>query len=198
MTSKKNDSSPDILRMTKRHYRELLTLLPEGVGITDLSENLVFVNDAFANIIGYTVEELRGMSVFEFVSEDDADKLRKESSERQAGISSAYELKLIRKDGKPITVRVSAVPWKNEKDEIVGAIAVLIDITKEKLAEQELQKLSLAVEQSPTSVVITDANALIEYVNPRFSVLTGYSPDETIGKNPRILKSGLTPEDTYS
>jgi len=194
---KKIDSSPDILRMTKRHYRELLALLPEGVGITDLNENLVFVNDALAEILGYQLDELQGMNVLDLVPEDDTDLLQRETSERTSGVSSAYELNMIRKDGKQIVVRVSAVPRKDEDDNVIGTVAVIIDITKEKEADQELRKLSRAVEQSPTSVVITDAEGTIEYVNPKFSVLTGYSLQEAVGQNPRILKSHLTPKETH-
>ncbi|MHA1964659.1 MAG: PAS domain S-box protein [Candidatus Thorarchaeota archaeon] len=194
---KKNDSSPDILRMTKRSYRDLLALLPEGVGITDLDENLVFVNDAFAKILGYELDELRGMNVFSLVSEEEAKKLSRETSERIAGISSAYELEMIRKNGQLVVVRVSAVPRIDERGKVIGSIAVVIDITKEKMAEQEIRKLSRAVEQSPTSVVITDSEGTIEYVNPGFSVLTGYSLQEVVGQNPRILKSELTPKETH-
>ncbi len=183
--------------MTKRHYRELLALLPEGVGITDLNENLVFVNDAFAQILGYDLDELRGMNVFDLVSENEGETLRRETSERMTGASSAYELSMKRKDGRPIVVRISAVPRKDENDKVIGTIAVVIDVTKEKLAEQELRKLSRAVEQSPTSVVITDLEGTIEYVNPGFSVLTGYSLQEAVGQNPRILKSDLTTSETH-
>jgi len=63
--------------------------------------------------------------------------------------------------------------------------------------EERLRQLSQAVEQSPVSIVITDTNGNIEYVNPRFTELTGYRPEEAIGKNPRILKSGKTPPETY-
>ena len=58
--------------------------------------------------------------------------------------------------------------------------------------ETTLRSLSVAVEQSPLSVVITDLNGVIEYVNPRFTDVTGYAPEEVIGKNPRILHSGQT------
>ena len=183
--------------MTKKHYRELLALLPEGVGITDLNENLVFVNDAFAQILGYDLDELRGMNVLDLVLEEEGTTLLRETSERMTGISSAYELAMKRKDGRPIVARISAVPRKDENDKVIGTIAVVIDVTKEKLAEQELRKLSRAVEQSPTSVVITDSEGTIEYVNPGFSVLTGYSLQEAVGQNPRILKSDLTTSETH-
>ena len=63
--------------------------------------------------------------------------------------------------------------------------------------EKELQKLSMAVEQSPASVVIVDTKGNIEYVNPQFCNLTGYMPEEVLGKNPRILQSGETSEEVY-
>jgi PAS domain S-box-containing protein len=199
MSSKKRDSGrPDVLRMTKRRYRELLAFLPEGVGITDLDENLVFVNDAFARMLKYDLEELQGRNVMDLIPEEYQDKLRSETDHRFEGVSSAYDIEMIRKDKKRIMVRVSAVPRRDENDNVTGTIAVVIDITTQHLSEQELRKLSRAVEQSPTSVVITDAEANIEYVNPRFSVLTGYSLDESLGQNPRVLKSGLTPEETYT
>ena len=63
--------------------------------------------------------------------------------------------------------------------------------------ETKLRKLSAAIEQCPVSIVITDTNGAIEFVNPYFTTLTGYSSEEVIGQNPRILKSGLTPPETY-
>ena len=65
------------------------------------------------------------------------------------------------------------------------------------LRTQELKKLTVAIEQSPSSIAITDLKANIEYVNPRFTEVTGYTPEEVIGKNPRVLKSDLTPKDTF-
>ncbi len=64
-------------------------------------------------------------------------------------------------------------------------------------AEGELRKLSRVVEQSPSSVMITDTKGNIEYVNPKFTEVTGYAPDEVIGGNPNILKSGLNPPELY-
>jgi two-component system, cell cycle sensor histidine kinase and response regulator CckA len=64
-------------------------------------------------------------------------------------------------------------------------------------AEQELRKMAMVVEQIPSVVVITDLDGNIEYVNPRFTELTGYTRDEMQGRNPRILKSGITPDEQY-
>jgi PAS domain S-box-containing protein len=77
-------------------------------------------------------------------------------------------------------------------------VAIINDITAQKNYVIELKKLSSAVEQSPASVVITDLNGNIEYVNPKFTEVTGFTYEEIIGKNPHILKSGKTPKHVYT
>ena len=75
--------------------------------------------------------------------------------------------------------------------------AIKREVDERRKAEDSLKKLSMAVEQSPVSVVITDKSAAIEYVNPKFLEVTGYSAEEVIGRDPSILNSGLTPKETY-
>ena len=75
--------------------------------------------------------------------------------------------------------------------------SIIHDITERKQAETQLKKLSTAVEQSPAIVVITDLDGNIEFVNPAFTQVTGYSAEEARGQNPRILKSGLMPQTVY-
>ncbi len=79
----------------------------------------------------------------------------------------------------------------------VKMLGTIQDITKQMRSSDSLRKLSLAVEQSPNSVVITDTDGNIEYVNTMFTKVTGYTKDEALGENPRILKSDATPQSTY-
>ena len=79
----------------------------------------------------------------------------------------------------------------------MGAVVTFRDITERKQAQAQLQKLSSAVEQSSSSVVITDVEGRIEYVNPKFTQVTGYTLEEAIGKNPRVLKSDEHPPEFY-
>jgi two-component system NtrC family sensor kinase len=89
-----------------------------------------------------------------------------------------------------------ASPIFDKDDRKVAAIETLLDITERKLAEEEHRILSWAVDNNPNSIVITDPDGTIEYVNHKFCTLTGYSAAEAIGKTPRILKSGeMSPEE---
>ncbi len=81
--------------------------------------------------------------------------------------------------------------------DLAFGVTALRTRAKRDAAEQELRKLSRAVEQSPASIVITDANGAIEYVNPKFSEVTGYTAAEACGLNPRVLKSGKTRPEEY-
>jgi PAS domain S-box-containing protein len=94
-------------------------------------------------------------------------------------------------------VRSNRIALRDSENLIIGVLGSYDDVTTQKLAEETLRKLSRAVEQSPTSIVITDRNARIEYVNARFTALTGYTPEEVLGQNPRVLNSGETPRATF-
>ncbi len=82
------------------------------------------------------------------------------------------------------------IPTFND-NELVFLKGVNIDISEKKEAEKQLRLLSKSIEQSPVSMVITDANGTIEYVNTTFTKTTGYTKEEALGKNPRVLKSGM-------
>ncbi|MGQ4911205.1 MAG: PAS domain S-box protein [Candidatus Thorarchaeota archaeon] len=183
--------------MKDEDYCSLLKYLPEGVGVTDLEENLIFVNEAFAEMLGYSHEELIGKSVRDLVPDSEVATLREATKKRSKGIASAYNLIMLRKDGSHRIVRISGVPRRDESGTVIGTMAVVIDVTEDEAAKEELRKLSRAVEQSPASVVITDCDARIEYVNTKFTELTGYTMEEALGKNPSILKSGFTSTETY-
>ena len=85
----------------------------------------------------------------------------------------------------------------DENNQVIGILGIYEDITVRKQAEDQLRKLAQAVEQSPESIVITNLDAKIEYVNEAFTRNTGYSRQEVIGQNPKILNSGKTPKETY-
>ncbi len=87
---------------------------------------------------------------------------------------------------------------RNAEGEVIGLTAIGDDITDRRKAEQQLRKLSRAIDQSPAIVMITNRRGLIEYVNPKFTEVTGYGLYEVVGKNPKLLKSGETSSEEYT
>jgi PAS domain S-box-containing protein len=92
---------------------------------------------------------------------------------------------------------ISHGPVRGEGGEVVGAVVVAQDISERRRQEERLRQLLRAVEQSPASIVITDASGAIEYVNPCFEQVTGYAANEVLGRNPRFLQSGRMPPELY-
>jgi len=98
--------------------------------------------------------------------------------------------------GRQICAMISQTPF-DKNGNYFGKIFVIRDVSERKRNEREIKKLAIAIEQSPAMVVITDPSGKIEFVNDSFTEITGYSKEEVIGENPRILKSGLQSESFY-
>lgn len=92
----------------------------------------------------------------------------------------------------------SKIPLTDENGKTIGLVGIGRDITEQKLAQEKILKLSKGIEQSPVSIEITDANGIIEYVNPQFCLTTGYTSEEITGKHARTLRSDLMPAEIYA
>ncbi|MEI6786153.1 MAG: PAS domain S-box protein, partial [Verrucomicrobiota bacterium] len=104
---------------------------------------------------------------------------------------------LLARDGTERQIADSCAPIHDAAGTVRGAVLVFRDVTGEQRQQEELRHLSSAVQQSPTSTMIANLAGDIEYVNPRFTELTGYTREEVLGRNPRFLQSGHTSRETY-
>jgi len=155
------------------------------------------VNQAAITLFGYNEQEILGRSISDIFAKEQRLIEGKGIEEAITKEINNLELTCISKDGGKIPVLLSATNIHNKENNFHGLVCIILDITQRKLAEEQFQKLSSAVEQSPVSVVITDTQGNIEYINPKFTSITGYSYDEVVGKNQRILKSDHTTSEDY-
>ncbi|MGM0369504.1 MAG: chemotaxis protein CheB [Bacillota bacterium] len=105
------------------------------------------------------------------------------------------EIKVKTEDGSWYLMKV--LPYRTEDDKIRGIVITFVDVSALKVSEQKLQKLSYVVQESPNLIVFTDLQGQIEYVNNKFSQITGYQKEEVLGESTSILKSGEMEEELY-
>ncbi|NBR28079.1 MAG: PAS domain S-box protein, partial [Betaproteobacteria bacterium] len=169
-----------------------------AVMITDLDARLKYVNEAFVRSSGYSREEVIGQNP----------RILKSGRTPRATYEAMWaaltggrpwngELFNRHKNGALQILRTMILPLRDSSGSVTHYVGLTEDVTAGKAAEEQLRKLSLAVEQSPESVVITNLAAEIEYVNESFLKVTGYTREEVMGQNPRVLHSGNTPSATY-
>ena len=184
----------------RRLLRTLIDNLPDPIFVKDQYCRKVIANYADVANIGFKTEaEVIGKTDLELFSGEiglrgHLDDLR--VIQRGETVSNRQEV-FYSAEGKKRWLLTTKVPIFDKDGNTTGLVGIGRDITEIKNAEEQILKLSMSIEQSPSTIVITDVDGNIEYVNPKFSEITGYSPEEAIGKNPRILKSGEMSAEVY-
>jgi PAS domain S-box-containing protein len=186
-----------LLIESEEKYRGLVENSPDGIVIY-AEEKIVFINDEGLKMLGATKkEEIITKPVLQFVHPDSLRSVIQRMEEVVADnkASEIVEEQFININGVSFDVEIKAIPTIYEHQ---NAVQVIVhDITERKRTQEKIKQLSQAVEQSPVAIVITNTNGAIEYVNPKFTETTGYSFDEILGQNSRILKSGHTSHNEY-
>ena len=178
------------LKALNEFNESLIETIPFGFDIVDLEGNILFMNNLLKDALG--IKNPKG-KCWEFYKDDGKQciecPLKDEMKLSGTNISEVQGIF----GGREYEITHTFMNYKNQK----AMLELFRDITESKKAQQEILKLSRGIEQSPAMVVITDFKGIIEYVNPKVEVVTGYSKEELIGKNTRIFRSGKTPKKTY-
>ncbi|MGR8931143.1 MAG: PAS domain S-box protein [Gammaproteobacteria bacterium] len=187
------------LNDSENRFRNIFEQAAVGMSILSPDGRWLAVNDRLCGILGYPREELlaldyRRLTHPNHLEPDRARMLALVDGQQDTGV---WEKRYIRKNGAVIWTRLSTRLVRDAKGKPEYFVVATEDITTRKQSQDEIRKLSQAVEQSPGCIVITDLDGRIEYVNESFFTTTGYTREEVIGQNPRILKSGQTPPETY-
>ena len=188
----------EALRESEAKLRAMFEGSRDAIGVSKNGIH-IFANPSYLRLFGFHSDaDIVGTSILQSIAPAFRKQVAEHVESRSSGKSApkSYEGRGVRVDGTEFEAEFNVSTYELNGE--IYSLVVIRDITERKRAEEQIRKLSLAVEQSPASIVITDLKGNIEYVNPKFTRVTGYTFDEIIGKNPRILKSGETPLEEYS
>jgi len=178
------------LRESEKKYRTLLETTSEGCWLLNPERKTIEVNESLCKMLGYSQDEMLGKTPFEFADVENRKIFIEQTSKISTSPHRSYEITLKKKNGQDLHTYFNSTTIKDESGEVQSAFAFVTDITQRKQAEEERNRLAIAIEQAAESVFITDRDGMIQYVNPAFERLTGYSRKDVIGQTPRILESG--------
>ena len=168
------------LRASEEQYRAVAESAFVGVGISDADEILTYVNPTFAQMLGYSPEEMLGRPITEFM-DDDARviALSQTALRRKTGHRNQYELLMLRKDGSERLMQISASPLRNEFGSFKNTLAVVTDLTEQRAADRELRRqlseLSTLQTVASACSMSLDEDEIIEHVTQIIS--TTFYPD---------------------
>ncbi|HAH25229.1 MAG TPA: hypothetical protein DCL77_15985, partial [Prolixibacteraceae bacterium] len=195
-----NKIAVETIKSERKLLRTLIDHLPDAIYVKD-KEGRKMVSNRFdvensglyheAEVLGKTDLELYDAEIGSRSYQDDLKVIQ--TGEAILNRHEVFE----DKNGLPLWLSTTKLPLFDQRGKITGLVGIGRDITEQKKSQETIQKLSKSIEQSPSTIVITDTKGNIEYVNPKFTEITGYTLKEVMGKNPRILKSGEMDANTY-
>ncbi len=186
------------LLQSEHRFRALIENALDLIAVLDREGVVKFISPASRQILGFAPEELLGQTIAAWIHPDDLAVLESDAVGKLGGLV----------DGETITVRfrhaaghwtwIEAIGLDRTDDPAVGGVVINArDVTQRRADELAMARLFEAVQQTREAIVITDITGKIEYVNPAFEEITGYSAGEAMFQNPRILKSGRHPQSFY-
>ena len=189
----------DALKASESMFRSLAESVPASIWITDATGKTTYVNQRFIDATGLPAGDARGQGTWEIIHPEDRTAVL-EATRIGLERHTPYEIlcRVRNAAGEYRWILNRATPKFLGDGRFDGYIGTAIDITERKQTEDRLRQLSRAVEQCPAIIMITDLDGRIQYVNPKFTQVTGYSAEEVAGENPRILNSGEMPPEVYS
>jgi len=186
------------LRQSESELRHLFETMIEGFIWTDTEGTIVMANNAAAEMFAYGIpSELIGLQVKSLHKEPEKWEKHLCSLNWEEPIFN-LDFQGKKRDGTTVWILANIKVLRTHSGEKIGTEILLRDITDRKEKEEELKLLRRAVEEAPLSIIMTDSEGTIEYVNPFFCTITKYSDEEALGENPRILKSGLHDDQLYT
>ncbi len=180
------------LARSEERFNTFTEIAQDLMVVHDIEGSINYINPSAAHLMGLPIENILGANLEQFIAPRSLPELdeRKKSRVRGETGTLRYDMFLLSNSGEEIPIEVSSNPIV-ENGEITNYLLIGRDMRERRQQEAELKKLSRVVEQSPAAILITDAQGLITYVNPKFTTMTGFIKEDVIGDFPSIFKTDV-------
>ncbi len=186
------------LRESEKNYRHLIDNMQDCLYRTNRQGQLTFASASIQTLMACSPDEILGDKLSDYyVDPSGREKLMQQLLASADGKVEGFEAQVRRKDGRIIWLSANSHFIYDDLGQVLGIEGTLRDVTAVKETEESLRKLSQAVECAGESILITDQQGTIEYVNPAFTQMTGYESEEALGETPRLLQSGEQDQQFY-
>lgn len=179
----------------EKEYKELIDGMNDSVFVIGFDGKFVEVNKTAVEVLGYSRKELLSMGPEDIDPYLTAENIKRMVEGMKTAKMQVFETRHRTKHGAVIPVEISSSRLTYGGNPVV--LSIVRDITERKQAESERDRLIAAIEHAGEIIFITDLDGTIQYVNPAFERITGYTKEEVIGQTPRILKSGQQDKTFY-
>ena len=187
-----------LLQHEKAQMRCIIDSIPDLIFIKDMNGVYLGCNKAFEDFTGRKESAIVGKTDFDFFDAETAEFFRQKDREMmEIGSTRVNEESVVYPDGRNVTLETLKTFFYGPDGKMLGLVGISRDITKRKALEEEQRLAAMVYKNSSEAIVATDEANRIIAVNPAFTELTGYSEDEVMGKDPRILKSGRHEPDFF-
>jgi PAS domain S-box-containing protein/diguanylate cyclase (GGDEF)-like protein len=172
-----------------RHFFESALL---GMAIAGPDQSWRIYNRCLGEMLGYDAAEMAGLTWEDLIHPNDQADHAARLSQVVAGTRDGYavEKRLLRKDGQTLNTRLSVGCHRRKDGQVEQYFLIIEDITQRKRVEAQLRLSAQVVESAAEAILVTSPEGIIESVNPAFTAITGYAPEEALGKTPKLLQSG--------
>ncbi|MFN8598354.1 MAG: PAS domain S-box protein, partial [Anaerolineae bacterium] len=182
----------DEKRRSERRFQALIEHSPDGIALMDADGHMLYTGPSTERILGYRAEELAGRAPTEMFHPDDWPELQALFQDLLQWPNAALkiEYRFRHRDGTWHWLEGTITNLLHEPS-VAAMVLNYRDVTERKQAEARIAQLAAVIDQAAETIVVTDLDGNIVYVNPFFTTLTGYTRDDVLGQNPRLLSSGL-------
>ena len=181
------------LQQSEKKYRQVVDLANEGIWVIDSNSITTFANQRMAEILGVNLDELIGSPLDAYVGNNEKDALKNNLDRRKRGISERHDFIFTRRDGKTVSTTLATTPMYDDHGKFVGALAIVVDITRFRQLEDNLKTLNnelrnalsfnqLVLDNDPNLIYVTDRNQNLIMANKAFSAFFNCEPPEIKGK----------------